>query len=317
MLSEDVATVPRRIAGDLDIAGPAMVPELPGSRRTCPSTEEKNLMRRASTCLALLGSLAVLCLPAVASAAEPTATIKSFKAKAVPIPKPGGGSFPHTGNILGAGAAVEAQYEFEGSGYGTSALNPKGQIPPISGVNFYLPGGAKLHPQGFGTCTASALQNSGAAGCKGSSVASPVGEALGEVTIGNEPVPEQTTLQAFFGPGGGLLFYTKGSSPISLEIVSTGHYVTAKAPYGPELITVVPPVATLPGAPLASVKTIRVKAGAAIKKGKKLLSYGTMPTKCPKGGFPVRTEVIFGGPEFGFPAKTVEALYKAPCPPKK
>jgi len=27
--------------GDLDIAGPAMVPELPGSRRTCPSTEER------------------------------------------------------------------------------------------------------------------------------------------------------------------------------------------------------------------------------------------------------------------------------------
>jgi hypothetical protein len=42
MLSEDVATVLRRIAGDLDIAGPAKVPELPGSRRTCPSTEERN-----------------------------------------------------------------------------------------------------------------------------------------------------------------------------------------------------------------------------------------------------------------------------------
>jgi hypothetical protein len=275
-------------------------------------------MRRASTCLALLGCLAVLGLPAAASADEPIATIKSFKATAVPIPKPGGGTYPHTGNILpskgGLGAAVEAEFVFEGSGYGTSPLNPKGQIPPISGVNVYLPGGAKLHPQGFGTCTAAALQNAGANGCKGTSVASPVGEALGEVTIGNEPVPEHTTLQAFFGPGGGLLFYTKGSTPISLEIVSTGHYITAKAPYGPELITQVPPVPTLPGAPLASVKTIKVKAGAAIKKGKKLLSYGTMPTKCPKGGFPVKTEVTFGGPEFGFPAKMVEATYKARCP---
>ena len=58
-----------------------MAPELPGSRRTCPSTRGENLMRRASTCLALLG-LAVLGLTGVASAA-PTVT---FKAKAVPIP---------------------------------------------------------------------------------------------------------------------------------------------------------------------------------------------------------------------------------------
>ena len=53
-------------------------------------------MRRASTCLAVLG-LAVLGLSATASAA-PTITLK---AEAVPIP-----GFPHTGNILGAGAAL-------------------------------------------------------------------------------------------------------------------------------------------------------------------------------------------------------------------
>src|SRR5882724_104507 len=102
-----------------------MVPELPGSRRTCPSTEERNLMRRASTCLALLGSLAVLGLPAAASAAAPTFT---FKSKAVPIPKPGGGTYPHTGNILpgkgGKGAALQAEYVISGSGYGPTPQNP-------------------------------------------------------------------------------------------------------------------------------------------------------------------------------------------------
>ncbi len=72
-------------------------------------------MRRASTCLALLGSLAVLGLPVAAMAAPPTVT---FKAKAVPIPKPGGGTYPHTGNILGAGTAVEANFVLTGSGYG-------------------------------------------------------------------------------------------------------------------------------------------------------------------------------------------------------
>jgi hypothetical protein len=275
------------------------------------------LMRRASTCLALLG-LAVLGVPAVASAT--TAEISSFKAKAVPIPKPGGGTFPHTGNILGAGAAVEAEYQITGSGYGVTTQNPSGGIPPISQVNFFLPAGAKINSKGFGSCSAATLKNVGPSGCKSSSVASPVGHALGEVTFGTERVPEEVELRAFFGPGGGLLFYAAGHSPVALELVSSGRYVNfGKAPYGLELITEVPAVATVPGAPLASTKTINVKVGAAIKKGKKVIPYGTLPKKCPKGGFPVKTEIIFGGSfggerEFGIPVQTATATYKAPCP---
>jgi hypothetical protein len=278
-------------------------------------------MRRASTCLALLGSLAVLGLPAVASAA-PTFT---FKTKAVPIPKPGGGTYPHTGNILakhgGLGTALEANFVITGSGYGATPANPAGGIPPLSQVNFFLPAGAKINSAGFPTCTEAALKNTGPSACP-KAVASPVGNALGEVTFGSERVPEETKLQAFFGPNKELLFYTQGSSPVSLEILSTGTYVNSgQAPYGLELKSLIPPVATVPGAPLASVKNINVKVGAAIKKGKKLISYGTLPTKCPKGGFPVKAELIFGGQgggerEFGIPAETVTQTYKAPCPPK-
>jgi len=279
-------------------------------------------MRRASTCLAVLG-LAALGLPGVVSA-EPVARIKSFKAKAVPIPKPGGGVWPKTGNCFGCGAAVEAEYQIEGTGYGILPSLPAGGIPPISAVNFYLPAGVKLHPQGFGTCTEATLKNSGAGGCKPGSVASPVGSAEGEVTLESEGkaerVPEKTTLQAFFAPGGGVLFFTKGVTPILLEVIASGKYVNShKPPYGEELKTLVPAVPTLPGAPLASVKTIKIKAGAAIKKGKTLISYGTLPKKCPKGGFPVKTEVVFGGMfggerEFGIPPQTVEATFRAPCP---
>ena len=89
-------------------------------------------MRRASTCLALLG-LAVLGLPAAASAAP----VVTFKAKAVPIP-----GFPHTGNILGAGAALQSQWTIKGTEYG-------GFPPPLIGVNVYLPAGTKIHPGGL------------------------------------------------------------------------------------------------------------------------------------------------------------------------
>ena len=78
----------------------------------------------------------------------------------------------------------------------------------------------------------------------------------------------------------------------------------------------------MPGAPLASTKTINIKVGAAFKKGKKLVSYITVPKKCPKGGFPLKSELTFGGSfggerEFGIPAETVTVPYKAPCPPRK
>jgi hypothetical protein len=68
------------------------------------------------------------------------------------------------------------------------------------------------------------------------------------------------------------------------------------------------------------VKTIKIKGGAAIMKGGKLISYGTLPKKC-KGGLPIKTEVFFGGEEagernFGIPQKEVTATFLAPCPKK-
>jgi hypothetical protein len=271
----------------------------------------------------LLVPLAVLGLAAVAPAptdAALTARIATFKARAVPIPRSGGGSYAHTGNCLGCGAAVEAEYVLEGSGYGATRQNPNGGIPPISQVNFYLPAGARLHPQGFGTCSDAVLKNMGPVGCKRNSIASPIGSVLGEVTFGTERVPEQAELRAFFAPGGSLLFYTAGHSPVSLEIVSSGRFANShQRPYGLELITLVPPVASVPGAPLASVRNIKVKVGAAIRKGRRIVAYGYMPRKCPRGGFPVKTEVVFGGSfglgrEFGIPAMTQTATYRAPCP---
>jgi hypothetical protein len=273
-------------------------------------------MRRASTCLALLG-LIVLAAPAVATAEEiPPPKIK-FKAKAVPIP-----GFPGTGNFYGKGADIEAEYQIEGTGYGPTPKHPQGGIPPISAVNFFLPKGTKLDQKDFTTsCTEATLKNLGPIACPKASVASPVGSVLGEVFFEGDRVSENSTLQAFFGPGGSLLFFTHGASPVNLEIVSSGKYVRSSGKYAWELKTLVPPVASVPGAPLASVSIIKIKAGAAMRKKGKVIPYGTVPKKgeCPKGGFPIKTEVVFGGMEggereFGIPAKTVPVEFKAPCP---
>lgn len=273
-------------------------------------------MRSARTiCLAGLGLL-VLGAPAIASAEEIPAPTVRVKAAAVPIP-----GFPGTGNFYGKGADVEATLEIAGSGYGATPQNPKGSVPPISAVNVYLPKGVKLHPSGFGSCAQATLQNIGPSGCPKSSIASPIGSVLGEVTFGTERVPENATLQGFFGAGGSILFFTQGSSPVSLEVVSTGRFVRSSGKYSWELQTLVPAVATVPGAPLASVSKIHLKAGAAVRSHGKVIPYGTVPKKgeCPKGGFFGKTEVTFGGSfggdrEFGIPAKTVTQVIRVPCP---
>jgi len=141
---------------------------------------------------------------------------------------------------------------------------------------------------------------------------------LGFVTFGTERVEETSELSSFYAPGGGLEFFTDGHSPVSLEILSPGHYISLHGAhgFGPELITKVPEVASVPGAPYASVKTISLKAGSAYKSKGKTISYGTIPKKgeCPKGGFPLKTEVIFA--ENGEESRpvTVTKTYKAPCP---
>jgi hypothetical protein len=252
-------------------------------------------MRRTSACLAVLG-LAAFVLPAISSAA-PAVTLV---ARAVPIP-----GFPGTGNKLGAGAAVEAKYTIRGT------ESTGGVVSQLTHVNFYLPAGTKLHPQGFVTCAPTTLENIGPSGCPKKSQASPVGSAGVVDPIGGELIKENATLQAFFAPGGGLQFYVNAASPISAQLLaSKGRFITAKAPYGLELSAEVQLVQSVPGAPPVSTESINIKVGAAYKKGKKTISYGTLPKKCPKGGFPVKSELTFATGE------TTTVSYKAPCPKK-
>ncbi len=253
-------------------------------------------MRRASTCLALL-SLAVLGLPAAASAA-PSVT---FKPTVIPIPK-----FPHTGNILGAGAGVQAEFTITGT-------DSTGGVPSqLRKVVVDLPTGTKISVQGFTTCASSTLESSGPEGCPKSSVASPIGTAVAEAPIGGTTVRVPGTLEAFLSPNGGLNFYANTGAPISAQIISVGTFVSPEAGYGPKLEVVVPPIPSVPGAPNASIVAINVKVGAAIKKGKTTHYYGRLPSKCNKSaGLHWKTELTFESGE------TSTATAKTVCPKKK
>ena len=255
----------------------------------------------------LVGALIGVLVTCGGGSARATPTV-TFKALPVPIP-----GFPHTGYILGGGAALEAEYKISGTEYG-------GFPPPLIGVNVYFPKGTTLHPQGFPTCAAMVLEQVGSRGCPKGSAAGPVGHAVGVVAFGGTRVEETTTIESFYAPGGGIEFFTVGHSPATLEILTTGRYVTPSGGegFGLELMSEIPLVSTVTGAPYAVVQTIQVKAGSARMAGGKPVYYGTIPKQCPPSGFfSIKTEVIFDK-DGAYPPvpEPVTVAFKAPCPRK-
>jgi hypothetical protein len=258
-------------------------------------------MRRASTRLALLAlALLALGLPATAVAAPKV----TFRTKAIPIKKnpasKGGPNWPHTGNILGAAAALESEFKISGNEY-------FGSPSPLIGVTVTLPGGTKINNKGFTTCSNGILESHEVQKCPKKSIAGPVGEAGGVVSFGSTRVHEKLTVQPFFAPGGGLAFYAEGREPALIELLSKGSFTSLGAT--PTLATEVPLVVTVPEAPYGSAEFIKVDVGAAFMKGKKLVSYGTIPKKC-KGSFHVKATLKF------LSGESVSATASPPCPKK-
>jgi hypothetical protein len=261
------------------------------------------MMRKASIFMAVLGLGAVGLggLTAAASAA-PTVTAR---AAIVPIPKNlrtgKGPTWPGTGDILGAPAALELEGKISGTEYG-------GFPSPVKQIKVFLPKGTKVNEAGFAKCSETILHASGAAGCPTKSFASPPGEANGVVSFGNSRVHERVTVQGFFNQGGGLVFSIVGTTPVSLEEFATATYEnTASGVVG---TAEVPLIETVPGALAASDEQFNVKIGAAFKKGKKLVSFGTVPKTC-KGHLTGKYEVTF------YSGETVPGTVTVPCPKHK
>jgi hypothetical protein len=260
-----------------------------------------NRMLTRLVCLAVLG-LAWLGLPPTARATPTTVTLK---VKGAPVPvHPGVADSPTyagTGNTLGAGTAVEAEYRISGTEYG-------GFPPPLTGVTFLAPPGAKVHPQGFTTCSDAILESHEVAHCPRKSIASSIGSVAGVVSFGGTRVHETLSLQAFFAPGGELAFYAEGTSPAEIEVMGKGGFTNAGEGFGPRLSAAVPLVETVPEAPYGVVESAKLKIGAAFMRNGKLISYATLPKTCPRGGFPVRSELRF------LIGEPVTVNTKMPCP---
>jgi hypothetical protein len=245
-------------------------------------------IRAGRICLLFALTSLTLACPALAA----TATLS---ARAIPI-----AGFPGTGNYLDAGFEAELEVTIAGTEYA-------GSPSPLTGLDVYAPAGVKVDPAYFASCAPSVLEAGGGAACPRGSRAGPQGVGEGVVSFGDERVPEQVAITAFFAPAG-LTFYVVGNTPSSFEYLEPGRWTTASAPFGPELLVEVPLIETDPGGYDASVTSFKVKVGAARRQGKKTLSYLTSPSRCPRGGFPVKLELKF------LSGQTVPVSDAVPCP---
>jgi hypothetical protein len=249
--------------------------------------------------------LFALLLLAVAASAQAIPTTASAHAKLVPIPvNPGaskGPTYPGTGNILGAGAAIEGEVDIQGDEYG-------GFPPPLTGFSIYVPDGVKLHQQGFPICPQSILESHEVANCPKGSQLTSVGSVSGVVSFGGDRVHETLTVQGFFAAGGRIAYFAEGTSPALVEVLGSGAFVPAGEGFASKFSASVPLVATVPEAPYAVVQSVHVRVGAAYRRGSRLVPFIALPRHCAKGGMADRLELTFlTGPP-------VQVNIRMPCP---
>lgn len=180
-----------------------------------------------------------------------------------------------------------------------------GPSPAITRFTLYGPAGLGIDVAGAGTCAAATLKQSGPSGCPANSRAG-FGGGVGVIELPNERIRAPYTLDFFFAPKEHghlrLLIYASALAPATLEFVLVAKEIPAPKPYGLGLSVEVPPIATFPGAPDASIESAFVTVGGPhvayyerVHGHKTLVSLRglVVPKRCPRGGFPTEGKVDF------------------------
>jgi hypothetical protein len=203
-----------------------------------------------------------------------------------------------TPDKLGAPTNVSAT-----STFGSTA----GGLPsPITEVTAYGPAGLVVDPRGVAICDPAKLEATlEPKVCPKSSKAG-FGGGTGTLELAKEIIREPFTLDIFRGPNEHgrftALIYVNAISPVSVQLVLKVQEIFGPKPYGAGFRFKVPLIPTLPGATDASVESAFLTLGAPnaayyLKShGKRKLFHVKgiiVPKKCPRGGFPYKTEIGF------------------------
>jgi hypothetical protein len=202
-----------------------------------------------------------------------------------------------------------------------AAFGADGTAPvPIGHVLAYGPAGLKVDVAGAGACQQSSLEKDGPAGCPADSRIG-FGGGVGLERLGGELIKEPFTLDLFLAPRQAgrlaILLYVHATNPVAIELVILAKEVHGPKPYGFGVEFAVPPIATVPGAPYASVESGYLTVGSqhiayyrGIAGHRRLVHVKGLivPRSCPRGGFPFKVTVGF------LDGSSNTDTYTAPCP---
>lgn len=186
---------------------------------------------------------------------------------------------------LGEGGGFSTELTFTGTEY-------HGQVEPLTGLTLRLPEGIGVTSTGFPTCSKETIEEFGLGRCPPGSLAGPAGSLRAVVYFAGEPVDEEATVQAVFGPGGVLFLAVQDGSPVSLEDIIEGHVVSDTSPYGKALVLEVPLIESEPQAPDGSITALTLHLGTTWEVGGTEVANVTLPAGCP-GSFTWDADVTF------------------------
>jgi hypothetical protein len=208
-------------------------------------------------------------------------------------------------------------------GFGFTIGSTTGGLPsPLTHVSLRMPKGMNYVTTtlGLDECRPAALVAKGIAGCPPNSRLG-YGSAFVEVPFGADAGHEIPEIQALMGPehNGNIvvLFYANGLAPVYAQIVFAGELLPGEGAFGGNLDTTIPEIKSVTNGPPVSIINVKSTIGPehltyykyvhGRKVGYKPRGI-SLPTKCPRGGFPFQAQFTF------LDGSQVLAAHSVPCP---
>jgi hypothetical protein len=199
---------------------------------------------------------------------------------------------------LGAKGALTVAIHLTGEALGLPA--------PLQHAVVRFPPRMSLEIPHLRSCSVEQLQNSGAGECPPQSKLGE-GHALVESRPASETIAEGVALSAFLGPPNHLqptlALLGQGTTPLAVRMVVSGAVLADHAPYGEKLVMSIPPIATVPLAPDASIVDLSLTVGT--KRHAHTANAIVVPRKCPAGGFPFAAEFAYADGSSGSATTTI------------
>lgn len=189
--------------------------------------------------------------------------------------------------------------------------DPQAEVPlPVRRAVLRLPRALEMEVPKLRSCSTATLRTRGPKGCPAPSRLGS-GRATIEVHAGSQTLTEQVMLAAFLGPletEPTFELFAEGFTPFERRVVIKGTAVPGSGRYGEDLVIAVPPIATLPLEPDASIAALSLSLGSRPSRHSRQTNAVIVPTHCPQGGLPFAVQTTYAD------GSSSIAVASVPCP---